>query len=153
MDQDWKVRYKDSTPTSTTIRNRWEFAGAGLKTATMVDWYWTRDIYMTALGSFGLLMGSYSNQAKQQTTYHPLPTDNTAIPIRDARYRDARPVFTAQMLFGPSWQKKYPCSRIEAFAGFEMNLWFKTRSTVPLRGSIMPPNKPGSTPGHWPSMA
>lgn len=124
MDQDWKVRYFDSTPNSTTIRNRWEFTGGGLKTGTMADWYWSNDIYMTALGSFGLLIGSYSNHAKQQTSFQPLPTDNTAIPIRDTSYHDVRPVFTAQMSLGPSWQKNYPCSRVEVFAGFEMNFWF-----------------------------
>lgn len=124
IDQDWKVRYLDATPNSTTIRNKWQFTGGGLKSGTMVDWFWTHDIYMTALGSFGLLVGNYANHAKQRTTVQILSTDNTAIPIRDASYQDIRPVFTTQMLLGPSWQKNYPKNRVELFAGLEMNLWF-----------------------------
>lgn len=124
MDQDWKVRYFDSAPHTTTIRNRWRFTGAGLKTGSMVDWFWTNDIYMTGAANVGVLMGMYSNHSRQSTTYQPTASDNTTIPVRDAFYRDTRPTFTAQMLLGPSWQKNYPNNRIEVFAGFEANLWF-----------------------------
>jgi len=124
MDQDWKIRYVDSTPNSTTIRNRWHFVGAGLKTGTMADWYWTGQLYLTGLGSFGLLMGSYSNHAKQTTTVQTTPSDNPAVPLRDTSYQDVRAVATAQMVLGPSWQKNFPCTRVEVFAGLEMNLWF-----------------------------
>jgi hypothetical protein len=123
MDQDWKIRYYDSAPHTTTIRNRWHFVGAGLKSGMMADWYWTGNIYMTAMGSISALIGAYSNHAKQTTTYQPLPSDNTAIPIRDTSLHDTRPVFSAQMLLGPSWQKNFPRNRVELFAGFEMNLW------------------------------
>lgn len=124
MDQDWKVRYTDSVPNSTTIRNRWHFVGGGLKSGSMVDWYMTGHLYITALGTVSALMGYYSNHSHQSTTYQPLPTDNTAVPIRDTSYSDVRPTFTAQMLIGPSWQRNYPKYRIEAFAGFETNFWF-----------------------------
>lgn len=124
MSQDWKVHYTDSTPNTTTIRNRWSYGGAGLKTATMVDWYWTGELYMTALGSFGVLMGKYTNHAQQTTTVKPLSEDNTAVPIRNTSYSDVRPVFTGQMIFGPSWQRNFPKNRLEVFAGFEMNIWF-----------------------------
>ncbi len=124
MDQEWLVRYVDSTPNSTNIRNRWHFIGAGLKTGTMVDWYWTGDFYMTGIGCFGILIGSYSNHSKQTTDFQPTPADNPAIPIRDTSYRDVRPTVTAQMLLGPSWQKNFSHNRIEIFAGLEMNIWF-----------------------------
>jgi hypothetical protein len=124
INQDWKVRYTDSTPNSTTIRNKWDFAGAGLKAGTWVDWFWTHNIYMTAQGGFGLLIGNYTNHAKQKTTVQLLAGDNTAVPIRNTSYQDARPTFTAQMLLGPSWQKNFPKNRVEVFAGFEMNFWF-----------------------------
>lgn len=124
MDQDWKVRYNDSTPSYTTIRNKWHFVGAGLKTGTMFDWYWTGDLYMTAQGFVGLLMGKYSNHSKQTTTFQPLAGDNTSIPIRDTSYHDVRPAVTAQMLLGPSYQKNFCKNRLEIFAGFEMNMWF-----------------------------
>lgn len=117
MDQDWKVHYSDSALNSTTIRNRWHFVGAGLKTGAMADWYWTGDLYMTGLWTVDALIGSYSNRAKQETSF------NTAIPVRDTFYRDVRSVFSAQMLLGPSWQKNFPNNRVEVFAGFEMNLW------------------------------
>lgn len=124
MDQDWKIRYNDATPNSTTIRNRWHFVGAGLKTGTMVDWFWAHDIYMTALSTVGILIGSYSNHARQTVTISPGAGYNPAIPLRDGDYHDTRPAVTAQMLLGPSWQKNYPHNRIEVFAGFEANIWF-----------------------------
>ncbi len=124
MDQDWKVRYYDSTPNSTTIRNRWHFVGGGVQTGTMADWYMTGHIYMTALAKISTLIGAYSNRSHQTTTFHPASTDNTSVPIRDASYHDVRPTFYAQMLIGPSWQRNYPANRFEVFAGFEMNLWF-----------------------------
>lgn len=124
MSQDWKVTYTYGSPNSTTIRNRWGYAGAGLKTGTIVDWYWTGDLYMSAQGGFGLLLGGYSNRAKQTTTFQPTGSDNPTIPVRDTNFHDTRGIFTTQMIFGPSYQKNFSCSRIELFAGFEMNAWF-----------------------------
>jgi hypothetical protein len=137
INQDWKVRYSDSAANCTTIRNKWDFIGGGLKSGTMVDWYWNSyNIYMTAQGSFGLLIGSYSNDAKQTTSVQPTAADNPAIPIRNASYQDTRPVFTAQMLFGPSWQKNYPKNRVELFAGFEMNMWFNLQEVYRSTASV-----------------
>lgn len=124
MDQDWKVIYNDATPFFTTIRNRWSFIGAGLKSGTIVDWYWTGDLYMTAQGFFGLLIGSYSNRSEQTTTFQPTGADDPTVPVRDGRYKDTRPTVTGQMIFGPSYQKNFCSSRLEIFAGFEMNVWF-----------------------------
>ncbi len=136
MDQDWKVRYTDSTSNSTTIRNRWHFVGAGLKGGTIWDWYWTGDLYLTGHGFLGLLMGSYSNHAKQKTTFQPTVSDQTSISIRDASYSDIRSTVTAQMIIGPSYQKNLAHNRIEIFAGFEMNAWMNLqeiyRSTAAL---------------------
>ncbi len=123
MDQDWKVRYFDSFPHCTTIRNRWHFIGAGLKTGSSVDWYWTGDLYMTGLWSLGALIGKYSNHSKQYTTFQPDSSVNTSIPFGDTSYHDIRPSFTTQMILGPSWQKNYCRTRIEVFAGFELNIW------------------------------
>jgi hypothetical protein len=123
MDQDWKVRYVDSLLQATTIRNKWHFVGAGLKSGIVVDWYWTGSLYMTAHSFFGVLMGHYSNRSKQTTNYQPDSDDNTAIPVRDASYKDIRPAMTAQLILGPSYQKNYDSCRLELFAGFEMNMW------------------------------
>ena len=124
MDQDWNVKYFDGNGNSTKISNRWNYAGGGIKSGTMVDWFWTRDIYITGSTMFGALLGNYSNHAKQLTNYGPNVGDNTAVPIRNTSYHDVRPTFTTQMIIGPSWQKNLPKNRIELFAGFEMNLWF-----------------------------
>ncbi len=124
LEQDWKVRYGDGSSNSTVIRNKWQYIGGGLKTGSMADWYWTGELYMTGLWSFGLLMGTYDNQAKQTSTFQPNPAYNPNVPLRKASYSDIRPVFTGQMLLGPSWQRNYPKNRIEVFAGFEMNVWF-----------------------------
>ncbi len=82
MSQNWTINYHDAASNTTAICNRWHFFGGGLKTGTVVDWYWTGDLYMTGASSFGVLMGSYSNWSKQTTTVQLLPTDNPAIPIR-----------------------------------------------------------------------
>lgn len=124
MDQDWKVRYSDSTPNTTTIRNKWHFVGAGLKSGSMADWYWTGDLYMTAAGYFGVLVGNYSNHARQTTTFQPTVNDDTSVPVRNASFHDTRPTVLMQMMLGPSYQKNFPCNRIEIFAGFEMTSWF-----------------------------
>lgn len=124
MSQDWKIRYFDSTPNSTVIRNKWDYIGGGLKTGSTVDWYWTGELYMTGLASFSVLMGSYSNDSKQTVTTGIVPSDNPNVPVRDASYGDIRPTFSAQMLLGPSWQRNYKNNRVELFAGFEMNAWF-----------------------------
>jgi hypothetical protein len=123
MNQDWKIRYNDSIPNYTTIRNQWNFAGAGLKLGTMFDWYWTGDLYFTGQTCFGVLMGSYSNQSKQTTTVQTTPGDNPEIPIRNTLYKDVRSTLTGQMFVGPSYQKNFPKNRLEIFAGFEMNVW------------------------------
>ena len=136
MSQDWKVRYTDTLQNSTTLRNRWDFIGGGLKTGSLVDWYWTGDLYMTGLTSLGVLIGTYSNHAKQTTTVPLLAGDNTNVPIRDAMYDDVRPTFTAQMILGPSWQKTFCSNRIEVFAGFEMNLWFNLAEVFRSTGNL-----------------
>ncbi len=124
MNQDWKVRYRDVVSNTTTTRNKWKYVGAGLKSGTIVDWYWTGDLYMTASGFFGVTMGSYSNHSRQTTTFQPTPDDNPAVPVRNASYSDVRPAAVIQILLGPSWQKNYTCTRIELFAGFELTSWF-----------------------------
>ncbi len=123
MNQDWKIHYMDAALDSTTIRNRWDYGGAGLKLATLVDWYWTRELYMTAGGAFGALVGKYTNKSLQTTTVIPAAGDNSSVPLRNTYYADARPAFTAQLSFGPSWQRNLPKNRIELFAGFELNVW------------------------------
>jgi hypothetical protein len=124
MNQDWKVRYFDAIANTTTIRNRWSFAGGGLKLGSVFDWYLTWDLYMTGTANFGVLIGDYTNKAKQTTTVALLPQDNTDIPVRNATYNDIRSAFTSQLMLGPSWQKNFCNSRVEVFAGFEMNIWF-----------------------------
>lgn len=123
MDQEWKIHYFDSVPNCTTICNRWHYVGGGLKTGSTVDWYWTGDLYMTGVWSFGALIGSYSNHSKQHTTFQPDSSVDTAVPFADTGYHDIRPTFTAQMILGPSWQKNFCKNRVELFAGFEMNFW------------------------------
>lgn len=122
LDQDWKVRYFSGADT-TIVHNKWSFAGGGLKVGGIFDWYIYKDFYLSGVGVFGLFLGSYDNHAKQTTSYKPDISDNTSIPVRDAKYGDLRGVVNAQMSFGPSWQKAYSSSRIEVFSGFEMNVW------------------------------
>lgn len=123
IDQYWKVRYTDSSLNNSIIRNRWKFVGAGLKGGLMFDWYWGNNVYMTGTGSVGSLVGRYTNSSEQTTTVQPDPTDNTSVPIRDMHLTNTRPAFTAQMSFGPSWQKNFEHQRVEVFLGYELNVW------------------------------
>lgn len=123
IDQDWKVRYVDSSLNNTVIRNRWKYVGAGMKLGMWVDWYWGLNVYITGRFATSVYMGDYKNQSRQTTNFQPNPSDNTSIPIRDLHYQDARPAFSAQALFGPSWQKNCSKSRLELFVGYEYTLW------------------------------
>lgn len=116
MSQYWNVRYEDAVAEQSSVRNKWEFIGGGLKGAMCVDWYWTGELYMTAGGTLGVLMGSYNNHAKQSVI-------GDSLPIRNAYYSDVRPTVMAQMFLGPSWQKNFQKNRMELYAGFEMNSW------------------------------
>ncbi len=124
MDQNWVVQYFDANPAeSTRIQNRWKFGGAGFRFGLMADWFWTSDIYLTARGTVGALMGCYKNVSKQTTTVAATGADNAAIPIRNATYRDGRATVTMQAMLGPSWQKNFDCTRVELFAGYEITAW------------------------------
>lgn len=122
IDQNWVVKYTDSTPNTTKITNWWRYIGGGIRGGFMGDWFWTSDIYVTGLVSTGVLIGSYVNRSKIQTTF-PVVGVDTNIPVQDTRYSDVHPAFTAQVMFGPSWQKNFSTHRVEVFAGYEINLW------------------------------
>lgn len=138
MEQDWIVRYTDANPFTTTMTSEWQFVGAGLKTGSMVDWYWTGDLYMTGVFTFGTLIGAYSNHSELTTNYQPTGSDNSTVPVGDSMYKDARAVFTAQFLLGPSWQKNYEKTRIEIFTGFEANLWWNLQEVYRSSGNTNP---------------
>ena len=76
MSQEWIIRYLDRQNDCNRLNNKWNYAAGGLRLGTAVDWFWTSDIYVTAIGSAGLLMGSYHNHSKQTTTYQPTAAYN-----------------------------------------------------------------------------
>jgi hypothetical protein len=123
INQNWKVSYNDSANNETVINNYWKFIGGGLRTGTIVDWYWGKDVYITANATFGALLGSYENKAKQRTNFQPSNSYNPDAPVRDAHFQDVRPAGTLQFLFGPSYQKSFQKSRMEFFVGYEINTW------------------------------
>lgn len=123
MDQFWSIRYRDAVNNHTHITNRWKFGGAGLRFGTMVDWFWTHNIYFTAKGTVAVCIGSYHNQSRQMTNYAPSINYNTSLPIRNASYRDTRPTTSLQVLVGPSYQKNFKSARMEFFVGYELTGW------------------------------
>jgi hypothetical protein len=124
MDQNWSIFYYDSSLRNTHIRSRWNYGGVGLKIGTMVDWFWTNDLYLSARASLGALMGHYRNRTKQTATNPPtVGVENTAIPLRNADYTDTRPATSLQLLLGPSYQKSFSSMRLEAFVGYELTVW------------------------------
>ena len=124
MNQDWIIRYYNSLGQITKIDNRWRYIGGGFRVGTWVDWFWTRDLYMTAEMTTSILLGSYQNWSKQWAGSASQAGDNLTIPVRDTRYSDIRPTFCVQALVGPSWQKNFTNYRVEVFAGYELNTWF-----------------------------
>lgn len=124
MNQNWVVQYKDAVPNTTKVGNRWRYIAGGLRIGTMFDWFWSSDFYVTAAATTAVTLGSYQNKSKQMTTFQPTGSDNTSVPIRNAIYEDIRPAFLVQAVIGPSWQKSYTNSRVEVFAGYEINTWF-----------------------------
>lgn len=123
MDQFWKIRYNDSAGGLTTISSRWNYVGGGFRVGVMTDWFWGYDIYVTALATTGIVIGTYENKTKQTTNIATTAQDDANIPIRDVKYSDVRPAFTVQAQFGPSWQKSFTSTRWEVFAGYELNMW------------------------------
>lgn len=123
IDQYWAIKYTAASGETTSIANKWSFAGGGLRIGTHIDWFWTSDIYLTARATFAGLMGCYKNHAKQTTTYAQGASYDTTLPIRNATYQDGRAAFNAQLLAGPSWQKNFSSCRAEIFVGYELNVW------------------------------
>ncbi len=115
--QNWNVRYKNSVGEESLLRNYWKFVGGGLKIGTMIDWYAAFDIYLTATAAISTLLGSYHNDTKQTAS-------ELLDPVRNTRLRDVRGAFSVLGSFGPSWQKNFSNSRMEIFAGYEINTWF-----------------------------
>jgi len=125
MSQNWVIQYFTSNiAQQARVQNQWKFGGAGFRFGVMADWFWTSDIYLTARGTVGALMGFYKNQTKSTTTVAGnTSTDNPAIPFSNTTYRDGRATLTMQAMLGPSWQKSFDRTRVEVFAGYEINTW------------------------------
>jgi len=117
ISQNWVVHYNNAAGDDARTRNYWGFTGGGLKIGSMVDWYWTSNIYITALANLGTFLGTYDNKAQQTL----LSVNGN---LRDASYSDVRTAFTMQAFFGPSYQKNFNSVRWEVFAGYEINSWF-----------------------------
>lgn len=130
MDQDWKVQYFDASNNNTTIRNRWHFIGGGLRAGIQSDWFWGNNMFVTGVATTAALVGRYTNDAKQTAT------TVTGGPVRDAKFEDTRPTFTAQVMFGPSWQKNFPRNRVEIFVGYEMTAWLNLQEIRRSSGDI-----------------
>lgn len=127
MDQNWQIEYADAFNNKTSIRNKWKFGGAGLRFGTMVDWFWTWDLYFTAKGTLAACVGSYVNHSKQTTNYPISSAYNTSLPVRNIRYADTRAIANAQLLVGPSYQKNINQYRLEVFVGYELNAWLNVQ--------------------------
>jgi hypothetical protein len=136
LDQDFKINYFNTTADYTTVRNRWKFAGGGLKAGTVFDWFWSSDMYVTGMATFSSVIGHYANRAKQVTNLESTPS-NPAVDVRNSKYFDTRPLFNAQFLIGPSWQKNFSSSRWEVFAGLEMTTWMNVNEIFRSTGGVV----------------
>lgn len=116
LHQHLKVHYEDINELTSKIRNRWRFDGLGLRAGFKMDWYMGWDLYLTGLASGGIVSGWYKNTAHQKTSLSP-------IPVRHSNYEDHRLSATAQVMLGPSWQKRFNAVRTELVAGYEFTVW------------------------------
>lgn len=123
MDQSWRVVYRNAQNQQTNIRNNWGFGGAGMKMGTMIDWYWTGELYFTAGMSLSGLIGSYKNQAKQEACFQVDGGTNPSLPLRNATRNDIRGIAGGQIFLGPSIQHNFENARMEIFLGYEVNGW------------------------------
>lgn len=117
ISQNWHIHYENAATENTLIRNWWRFIGGGVRIGSMIDWFCGFDTYLTATVTGATFLGTYENKARQTAS-------TSTLPIRDSHFSDVRSAFTVQAIFGPSWQKNFASSRMEIFAGYEINTWF-----------------------------
>ena len=117
INQNWQIRYMNLQNQVSLNTNKWKFVGGGLRLGAMLDWFWGYNVYVTATATCGSLLGTYHNTSR-------LTSSTAAGALRDTHYSDVRPAITVQGSFGPSWQKNFAWSRMEIFAGYELNTWF-----------------------------
>lgn len=122
MNHNFDITYVNTVNETSQIKNFWKFIGGGLKIGTMIDWFCGWDIYLTTTFTGSTLLGTYKNKVKQTFS-------GQSEPVGYAKYADVRPTFCFQTIFGPSWQKNFTSSRLEIFAGYEMNAWFNLSET------------------------
>lgn len=123
INQKWKITYSNAASQKTDVVNKWGFVGAGLRLGSIIDWFWTSDIYITGGATLAGFLGSYQNTSKQTVNFQPTPNFNPSLPLRDSKLNDTRPAFAAQFFMGPSYQKNFTHKRIEVFVGYELNAW------------------------------
>ncbi|HSX03683.1 MAG TPA: Lpg1974 family pore-forming outer membrane protein [Rhabdochlamydiaceae bacterium] len=138
IEQSWRIDYYNFSLGHDHIKNKWKFAGGGLRIGITVDWFWTGSIYLSGKASVATLVGAYHNHAKQTTNAAGF---DPKIPVRNVIYNSPRFAFQSQILIGPSYQKSYCWPRewdLEVFVGYEFNAWFNLqevyRSTQSLPG-------------------
>ncbi len=142
LDQNWTVKYTDTSSNTSRVQNSWSYWGCGLRFGVMADWFWTSNIYLTTKATVGGFMGPYHNRAYQTTTVLSSGYNST-LPIRDANYRDTRPAGNAQLIIGPSWQQNWTDMRTELFVGYEFNAWMNLQEVY--HSTLGAPSDPKET--------
>lgn len=122
IEQSWKIRYRNFDDEFDRVKNKWRFFGGGVRLGTTIDWFWGYQFYLTGRANFATLLGTYKNEARQITTDKVL--------VRDATYDDHRFALHGQVMLGPSWQKPCECWSIEAFVGYEFNVWLNLQEII-----------------------
>ena len=121
--QSWNVTYTDVTNQEERIFNQFRFLGAGLRLGVDFDWFWSCNFYLTAKVSTAPLLGKYKNIGT-------INADTGGFPYQDVKYDQTRGAYNVQAYIGPSYQYNLDCSRIEFFAGYELNSWFNVLEIV-----------------------
>jgi len=124
IEQKWKLNYKDVNGEKDKVQNNWRLWAGGIRVGFTADWFWGGQFYFTGRTTVATLLGTYKNTSKYSTngSFDSL--------IGDAEYDDHRFAIHSQIILGPSWQLPCECWSIEAFAGYEFNVWLNLHETI-----------------------
>lgn len=147
--QHFNIRY--GTPPQgepVVIRMKWNFQGGGLQVGWDYDWFMGKGISLFGWIKGGLLYGHYQNHTLAVSV--PL----NSIVSENVSLNENRVATMLQLALGPSWGKMFSKWGVNAFAGYELTMWFNLHEQIhgnPAGGSAprtsIHPNAPLSLQG------
>jgi hypothetical protein len=114
--ENWNILYTDILDQTEKVLNSYKFLGAGFRVVLDFSWYWGNNVYLTGKATTAPLIGKYRYNST-------IKTDTAASYYDLSHFSQYRGAYNIQFLLGPSYQKAFCHTRIEVFAGYELNGW------------------------------